>query len=508
MKRARELRFASASRTPVTAQPPASLVGRNDEWSALTRFVASGEAAATLGIVWGRRRIGKSYLLQTLAEQTGGFYYEAQRGSSAEALRDLGERLGAFQGTAAPLALPSWEHAIDALLALGRDREILVVLDEFPYLLEHTPGIDSAIQRLYGPRQASKIASRTRLILCGSAMSVMGKLLIGTAPLRGRAGLDLRLSPFDFRMARELHNIADLATAFRTYAVIGGVAAYAREMSGNDCPRNADDFDRWICERVLSPSSPLFREVGLLLSEDPTAGKARKQNLYHATLAAVADGNHAWSTLANYVKITGASLTPIIEALVTAEFIARNADPVRDNRPTYHPADPLLRFHYALLRRRQSRLARPGADTLAIWRESQPTFNAQIVGPCFEDVARYWTSHYASPATLGGVAEHVGATTLLLADGAPCELDVVVADDDASTPSQRTIRAIGEAKAGATLSERHLERLVAARTALGVRAASAKLLLIGRAFAPPLFQQAEARRDVELIDLARLYEGE
>jgi len=81
-------------------------------------------------------------------------------------------------------------------------------------------------------------------------MSVMGRLLSGTAPLRGRASLDLRMRPFDFRTARELHGIEDLATAVEAYAVIGGVPAYAREMVGGDLPAGPGDLDRWICERV------------------------------------------------------------------------------------------------------------------------------------------------------------------------------------------------------------------------------------------------------------------
>jgi AAA+ ATPase superfamily predicted ATPase len=141
--------------------------------------------------------VGKSYLLETLAEQSGGFYYQAVRGSSAEALRDLGERLGEYQGAAAPLALPDWERGIDALLSLGHEREQVVVLDEFPYLLEHTPALASIIQRALGTRRPSRGDSRARLILCGSAITVMSNLLVGTAPLRGRAGLDLRVSPFD-----------------------------------------------------------------------------------------------------------------------------------------------------------------------------------------------------------------------------------------------------------------------------------------------------------------------
>ncbi len=488
------------------------MVGRSTEWERLADFATSGVDTATLGIVWGRRRVGKSFMLDALAAQTGGFYYQAIRGSSAEALRDLGEYLGRFQGAVAPLALPTWEAAIDALMALGRDREVLVVLDEFPYLLEHTPSLDSMLQRAYGPRAETRLNTRTRLVLCGSAISIMGKLLSGTAPIRGRASLDLRVAPFDFRAARYLHGLEDLATAVQVYAVIGGVAAYAREMSEHDLPANADDFTRWICRRVISPAAPLFGEVELLFSEDPELAKARKVNLYHATLAGVALGNHAWAKLTNYVNIRGGSLQPIVDALVAAELITRVADPVRDNRPTYRPADPLLRFHYAVIRRHQARLARHGADTDAIWQTLIPTFRSLVLGPCFEAMARYWTTHFAAEHTLGGSPDHVGSTTLTVintesGDEESRELDVVVSMDDATEPSNRSVIALGEAKVGETITLRHVSRLEDARTALGSRAGAAKLLIFGSTFDDAVLHAAASRSELELVDLHRLYNG-
>jgi hypothetical protein len=492
----------------MTVRRPNDMIGRKAEWARLREFLTSGESAATLGIVWGRRRTGKSFLLESLVDRIGGFYYEAVRGSSAEALRELGARLAAHQKAAAPLSLDNWDVAVTALLNLGRDREIPIVLDEYPYLLEHTPELDSIIQRAFGPRNRLRTSSRSRLVLCGSAMTVMRRILGGSAPLHGRAGLDLRISPFDFRVARELHGIDDLRTALRTFAVIGGVAAYAREMVGGDLPAGLADFDRWVCRRVLSPAAPLFNEVGLLLSEDPSTAKARKINLYHAALAGAASGHHTHRGLTSYVKIPGASLTPIVDALTSAELLERIQDPVRENRPTYHPADPLIRFHYAVIRRHSSRLARHDAATMQIWRQIRTTFESQVLGPCFEATARYWSLHFADPATLGGPPDHVGPTTVASADDSETELDVVVAAADAEAASERTIIAIGEAKAGERIAERHLRRLETARSALGRRAKEAKLLLFGAEFAPKLVSDAAQRADVELIDLERMYAGD
>lgn len=488
------------------------MVGREFEWEHLTSFATAGGNDSTLGLIWGRRRVGKSFMLESLVKQTGGFYYQALRGSSGEALRGLGDALGAHQNTGAPLALTTWEQAMEAVMALGKQRETLVVLDEFPYLLEHTPALESIIQRLYGPGHPARTQNRTRLILCGSSISVMSKLLTGTAPLRGRAGMDLRVSPFDFRVTRELHGITHLPTAVATYAVIGGVAAYAREMSENDLPADAADFDRWICRRVLSPAAPLFGEIELLLSEDPATSKARKLNLYHAALAAVAKGNHAWSAICNYVQTSNQSLTPIMETLIAAELVTRVQDPVRSNRPLYHPVDPLLRFHYAVIRRNQNRLSRMTANRCEIWDDLTPTYRSLVLGPCFEAMARDWTAHLAAPATLGGAPDFVGSTTLMLpARGVDevrgREIDVIVAADDGETPSERTVLALGEAKVAERFTMHHVHHLEAARNALGGRASGAKLLLFGNAFDDGLRAAASGRADLELIDLDRLYYG-
>jgi uncharacterized protein len=486
-----------------------SFIGRRHEWDRLVEFGADTGPGATLGIVWGRRRVGKSMLLEKLAAEHSGFYHHAVRGSSGEALRGLGEDVARYLKLPAPLAFATWDAAMTALLELGAARPTVVVLDEFPYLLEHTPELESIIQRLYGPMQTARTNSRARLILCGSSVSVMSKLLTGTAPLRGRAGLDLHVTPFDFRVARTLHGIDDLPAAVSTYAVIGGVAAYAREMTASDLPNDASDFDRWVCARVLSPAAPLFGEIDLLLGDDPTTAKARKLNLYHAVLAGVAQGNHTWSSICSYVKITSSSLQAVMNTLIASDLVQRIHDPIRGNRPLYHPRDPLLRFHYAIIRRHQPRLARMSTNSLELWQELVPTFRSLVLGPSFEAMAREWTMHMAAQTTLGGAPEHVGSSVIVSAGDPTLELDLVVAADDGGDDAEgRTVLAIGEAKVIEQFTMQHVRRLEAARAKLGARAANAKLLLFGSEFEPSARRSAQQHSDVELVDLDRLYHGD
>ena len=66
---------------------PADMFDRAWEWDALARFCTDASPGATLGVVSGRRRQGKSYLLEALCSATGGFYFVATEATEAESLR-------------------------------------------------------------------------------------------------------------------------------------------------------------------------------------------------------------------------------------------------------------------------------------------------------------------------------------------------------------------------------------------------------------------------------------
>src|SRR6185369_1014033 len=140
-------------------------------------------AGATLGVVSGRRRQGKTFLLRALCEVTGGFFFGADEATDSESLRRVGASLADRLNAPAPLAFDDWYQVFDAFLELGRERPVPVVIDEFPYLARANPQLPSIVQNVLAPRQAQRDASQARLLLCGSAMSFMGGLLAGSAPL-------------------------------------------------------------------------------------------------------------------------------------------------------------------------------------------------------------------------------------------------------------------------------------------------------------------------------------
>ncbi|GII91728.1 AAA family ATPase [Sinosporangium siamense] len=485
---------------------PVEIFDRHYEWEELTRFIDYRGPGATLGVVSGRRRQGKTFLLDAVCRATGGFYFAATQSTEAESLHQFGTALAHHLGDPAPRRFADWDEAIDVVMSLGGPTPVPVVLDEFPYLVKASPQLPSLIQRALGP-QAQRRGSAVRLLLCGSALSFMGSLLTGTAPLRGRASLELVVPTLDYRLARDFWELGDPALALRVHAVVGGTPAYRREFTLGDAPADMADFGPWVIRNVLNPSRPLFREARFLLAEEPDL---RDTALYHGVLSAIAEGNHSRGGIAGYLGKKSTDLGHPLTVLEDVGMITRDADAFHGKRSAYRIAEPILTFYHAIMRPEWSDLERPGLAE-QVWNRSQRAFLSKVLGPHYEHLARLWVRWHAAPETLGGLRSRVASGTLPdPANKTSHELDVVVFGRSAD--DHETILAIGEVKYGDVIGRAHLERLERLRELLISRderaSPATRILLFSAAgFTPHLLERARERTDLELIDLARLYEG-
>lgn len=485
---------------------PVEIFDRDVEWGELARFVADERPGATLGVVSGRRRQGKTLLLYQLARADNGFYFGATEATATESLRRLGEALGAYTGAPGAVQLGDWSTAVDALLALGRERPVTVVLDEFPYLVRAARDLPSIIQHAFTPGRPQRTESRTRLLLCGSALSFMGGLLAGSAPLRGRAGLELPVQPLDYRAAAAFWEFADPRLAVQVFAIVGGTPAYRREYVQDDAPAGPEDFDDWVVRAVLNPARPLFREARYLLAEDPDL---RDAALYHSVLAAVADGNASRGGIAGYIGRKANDLQHPLTVLEDAGLLSREPDPFRSGRSSYRITEPLITFYQAIMRPAWTALEqRRGAD---VWRRSQRRYASSVLGPRFEEIVRQWSLRFADPDLLGGlVAEASAATVTDPGSRTSHELDLVALGEPPLGDGPRPLLAIGEVKWGRRLGPADLERLERIRTLLVARpgfdtTATRLVLASGQGFVDDLVRSTSARQDVVLLDAARLY---
>jgi AAA+ ATPase superfamily predicted ATPase len=485
------------------ATKPGRLFDRDDEWRELAEFAASPRPGAALGLVYGRRRQGKTLLLELLARQLGGFLFGATQQSEAQNLADLGLAYATYRGLRQPVLFRGYREALDELLRLGQERPATVIIDEFPYLVAATPALPSYLQQALSPLGYAREHTRTRMILCGSALTTMSRLLGGGAPLRGRAQLELIVRPFGFRTAAGFWGVGhDPELAFRLHALVGGTPAY-QDMCGGSAPGSLAEFDQWVQRRLLNPASAMFREGGLLLREEPSITDPTS---YAAVLAAISAGNHRRSEIAAALGRPSAALAHLLTGLQDIGLVEHVDDALRGKRTVFRITEPIVRLHQLITARYEPELVVGQAGR--VWARSAGTVAAQIYGPHFEDLARRWCLEHADEQTLGGAPSSVRPTEV------PCpehrdrhELDIVVAED----PAAGRVIAIGEAKAsGAQVQARELRRLEHLRGLLpSARVGQPpKLLLFARSgFSAELTAEAAARPDVELIDMDRLYHG-
>lgn len=437
---------------------PERVFDRDREWAGLTRFAANPHPGALLGVVSGRRRQGKSFLLEALTSAAGGMYFPALEETEAVSLRGFSNAL-LRQGVPVSRPPQDWGDAISLLLSSVRDQPTVIVIDEFPFLMKASPALPSIIQRELGPGGSGQ-GSLARLLLCGSARSVMGDLLSGPAPLRGRASLDLIVHPFGYEDAARFWDASDPRLAVLLHSIVGGTPAYRREFVAYDAPDSLADFDDWVQRTVLSPQSPLFREARYLLAEET---EIRDPALYHSVLGAIAAGNRTNGGVANFIGRKSADLTHPLNVLEDCALIAKEPDLFRRGRWIYRVTEPLVNFYEAIMRPEWSRLEASQAE--AVWRDQRADFLSRVVGPHFEAICRLFALGHG-PDLFGGPVGEVGSGVVNDQAGrTQIEIDVAVLAP--AEPGQRQrLLSLGEVKWGEVMSSHHVDRLARARDLL------------------------------------------
>ena len=324
---------------PQPSERPDDLFAREREWARLTGFVEGPLEACLLGLVYGRRRQGKTTLLQLLCARYSGFYWQAEETEAADNLASLSRAYAVWSGSPG-VRFESWDAAIGQLLA-RKTGPTPIVIDEIGRVIDKVPSLPSIVQRNLAPTGTSASQNWTRLILCGSTFGRMRRLLDGTAPLRGRATLELVVQPFDFRTAARFWGLeSNPVAAFDLFSLIGGTPAYLT-FAGGDRPQ-AGDVSSWVCRRLLDPSSALFREGRVIVAEDE---ELSDQKLYWGMLSTIALGQRRWSEIEETLGVNRGSMGHSLRTVIDAGWVTRRDDPLRKARSTYELLEPLLRFH-------------------------------------------------------------------------------------------------------------------------------------------------------------------
>ena len=281
-------------------------VARNHELEALN--AAYETPGFQMSVVYGRRRVGKTRLLRKFAEdKPRTIFLTSLESTAADNLAALSRsiyRADVTDRTAnSDLAdasfprFPSFEDALRSIFAQARERRLLLIVDEYPYLAGSYPGISSLLQSLIDEH---KETSRLHLILCGSSMSFMEHQVLGhKSPLYGRRTIQLKVKPFDYLDASKMLPDADPTHIIELYAIVGGIPLYLEQLD------SANSTEWNIANRVLPTGALLNAEPLNYLLQD-----VRNPATYNAIIAAIARGRVRPAEIGDAIRIDRARRRP------------------------------------------------------------------------------------------------------------------------------------------------------------------------------------------------------
>lgn len=262
------------------------LVDRERELADLRELGSSGQKQ--LAILYGRRQVGKTHLLSHAWADTRVFYFLCAALTPALNRQDLVRELAGWTGQEFELAdFPTWRTIFRALARLAETGPLVVVLDEFQYLLgdegEHvTSQLVAVWDRL--PRTTPLL-----LVLSGSEVSVMAHLHAGGEPLYGRVTWAGQLQPFDYFDAARMLPGATPREAAYAYGILGGTPRYLAAL------RPAEPLADAIARTFLSPRGEIHLQLLSLLEQEKGI---RAPGEYRAILTAIATGEHTLPRIA------------------------------------------------------------------------------------------------------------------------------------------------------------------------------------------------------------------
>ncbi len=299
-------------------------VDRKRELKVLERLYEDG---AKLVVVYGRRRVGKTTLLRKFLEGKRGIYFLCSQRGYEKDLERFSEEVGAVFGL--PLKFRDFEEAFKFLTSQGR---LVVIFDEFPYLIESYKSIVSVFQRIV---DLLLEGSEVTLILAGSSVGMMEREVLSyKSPLYGRADGLLKVRPFGFFDMVEWYgkNFEELV---RLYGVTWGVPRYMELLR--------DGSDEEIIRNFFEPTAFLFNEARLLLMEE-----LRSPTVYSQIIEAIAMGKTRLSEIATYTMMEAKDLPAYLRVLMDLGIV-RRVVPVtekRAKRGIYTIEDEYFRFYH------------------------------------------------------------------------------------------------------------------------------------------------------------------
>jgi len=293
--------------------------------------------SAGFSVIYGRRRVGKTTLIQEYIKKKPMLYYYATETNLAMQLKafieDMRETL--------QLGNVTFESFEDALVYLSDnigEKRLVLVIDEYQNLAKRDKGFSSMLQKIWDLHLKK---SSIHLILCGSTISMMhSEILNYSAPLYGRSTSIIHLKPM---LSIHIHDFVPGLSPeqfMKIFAAFGTIPKYL------EMYQKKHSFEENVRNLILNKNAFLYSEGYFLLKQE-----INEVSTYFSILEAISKGATKLGNISSMLEMQSSQLTRYMEKLIDLGFIDKDVpvtekNPLKSKLGRYRFRDNFLKFWF------------------------------------------------------------------------------------------------------------------------------------------------------------------
>ena len=331
---------------------------------------------AKLIILYGRRRVGKTELLMEFLKKHKGLYLLARQESETEQLKKLSSQVAEFYKDNV-LKLNPFANWDSFFTYISEKPRIPIIIDEFPYIVQASKKITGILQD-YWDNKFSKKSSF--IVLCGSSIQMMEKLLGKKSPIYGRRTEQILLEPLKFKDAclffPERLSLKEKVTY---YSILGGMPAYLLEFDFNK------PLKENIIDNIVKKNKFLYQDVLFTLREE-----LKEPRNYFSILYSIAKGNTKIGQIVNDTGLEKSFVAKYLSILIDLQLVERRVPITEKNQSKsrkgiYLLKDNFFKFWFKFVFENQEYIEQEKQGKL-LDEKILPELNA-FIGRIFEEIA-------------------------------------------------------------------------------------------------------------------------
>ena len=368
------------------------MIGRKKELNHLNELYESN--AFEFLVMYGRRRVGKTTILQEFAEHSNSIFFPAREKNDALNLDDFSKVVQYHFDHNFIASFLSWEDAFNYISSKVEQRTTIII-DEFTYIIKENPSIKSILQHVIDLSWKNK---NIFLILCGSSVSIMENDVMGRkSPLHDRQTSSLEIKPFDYLESSAFFKSYTNEEKLLTYGILGGIPRYLEAFDSNI------SIQKNIETKIIRNGAYLHEEPDNLLKAE-----LREINVYSSILSAIANGRNKIIDIANFIHEDRTKVAKYLITLQTLRLIEKRVpcgEPETSKKSIYVIKDNFFKFWFRYEFTNNSYYAMLGAKEAS--KEIMDDIS-NLMGDAFEDICKEYIIRLAKQRKLPFIPYHLG----------------------------------------------------------------------------------------------------